>query len=278
MNSQSYEDFIQTDAAINPGNSGGALLSMEGLLIGINTAIATGGYERSNRGVGFAIPSNMAARIMDDLINKGYVTRSWLGVLIQELDNETAEALELNTRNGALITDVLNDSPAMLGGIEEGDVIIEFDGKKIENTSNLKNVVSLTAPDSKSIVKVVRNGREKNISVVLKELPENPERLAIIEQNQSNEFGFELKKINRVLKEKYELNDDDALVVIKIDPSGEAFQKGIREGDIIKRVGTKKVTKLSEFNKLAEKSRSKGTLLLLVKKPNGSSKFFTLNY
>ncbi len=278
MNSQSYEDFIQTDAAINPGNSGGALLSMEGLLIGINTAIATGGYERSNRGVGFAIPSNMAARIMDDLINKGYVTRSWLGVLIQELDNETAEALELNTRNGALITDVLNDSPAMLGGIEEGDVIIEFDGKKIENTSNLKNVVSLTAPDSKSKVKVVRNGREKNISVVLKELPENPERLAIIEQNQSNEFGFELKKINRVLKEKYELNDDDALVVIKIDPSGEAFQKGIREGDIIKRVGTKKVTKLSEFNKLAEKSRSKGTLLLLVKKPNGSSKFFTLNY
>ena len=278
MNSQSYEDFIQTDAAINPGNSGGALLSMEGLLIGINTAIATGGYERSNRGVGFAIPSNMAARIMDDLINKGYVTRSWLGVLIQELDNETAEALELNTRNGALITDVLNDSPAMLGGIEEGDVIIEFDGKKIENTSNLKNVVSLTAPDSKSIVKVVRNGREKNISVVLKELPENPERLAIIEQNQSNEFGFELKKINSLLKEKYELNDDDALVVIKIDPSGEAFQKGIREGDIIKRVGTKKVTKLSEFNKLAEKSRSKGTLLLLVKKPNGSSKFFTLNY
>ena len=278
MNSQSYEDFIQTDAAINPGNSGGALLSMEGLLIGINTAIATGGYERSNRGVGFAIPSNMAARIMDDLINKGYVTRSWLGVLIQELDNETAEALELNTRNGALITDVLNDSPAMLGGIEEGDVIIEFDGKKIENTSNLKNVVSLTAPDSKSKVKVVRNGREKNISVVLKELPENPERLAIIEQNQSNEFGFELKKINSVLKEKYELNDDDALVVIKIDPSGEAFQKGIREGDIIKRVGTKKVTKLSEFNKLAEKSRSKGTLLLLVKKPNGSSKFFTLNY
>ena len=278
MNSQSYEDFIQTDAAINPGNSGGALLSMEGLLIGINTAIATGGYERSNRGVGFAIPSNMAARIMDDLITKGYVTRSWLGVLIQELDNETAEALELNTRNGALITDVLNDSPAMLGGIEEGDVIIEFDGKKIENTSNLKNVVSLTAPDSKSKVKVVRNGREKNISVVLKELPENPERLAIIEQNQSNEFGFELKKINSVLKEKYELNDDDALVVIKIDPSGEAFQKGIREGDIIKRVGTKKVTKLSEFNKLAEKSRSKGTLLLLVKKPNGSSKFFTLNY
>ena len=275
---QSYEDFIQTDAAINPGNSGGALLSMEGLLIGINTAIATGGYERSNRGVGFAIPSNMAERIMDDLINKGYVTRSWLGVLIQELGNETAEALELNTRNGALITDVVNNSPAMLGGIEEGDVIIEFDGEKIENTSNLKNVVSLTPPDSKSIVKVVRNGREKNISVVLKELPENPARLAVTEQNESNEFGFELKKINSALKEKYELNDDDALVVIKINPSGEAFQKGIREGDIIKRVGTKKVTKLSEFNKLAEKSRSKGTLLLLVKKPNGSSRFFTLNY
>ena len=101
---QSYEDFIQTDAAINPGNSGGALLNMQGELIGINTAIATGGYERGNRGVGFAIPSNMTKRIMEDLINKGYVVRSWLGVYIQPLDNDAAKALEMETRDGALVT------------------------------------------------------------------------------------------------------------------------------------------------------------------------------
>ena len=114
LNSGSYEDFIQTDAAINPGNSGGALLNMDGDLIGINTAIATGGYEKGNRGVGFAIPSNMAQRIMSDLIDKGYVTRSWLGVIIQELDNETAEALDIETRNGALIADVVKDAVTSL--------------------------------------------------------------------------------------------------------------------------------------------------------------------
>ena len=126
MNAQSYEDFIQTDAAINPGNSGGALLNMEGELIGINTAIATGGYEKSNRGVGFAIPSNMSERIMSDLIDKGYVTRAWLGVYIQEIDSEIAEAFDIETRNGALITDVVEDSPAENAGIQEGDVIVSL--------------------------------------------------------------------------------------------------------------------------------------------------------
>ena len=170
LNSGSYEDFIQTDAAINPGNSGGALLNMDGELIGINTAIATGGYEKGNRGVGFAIPSNMAKRIMADLIEKGYVTRSWLGVIIQELDNETAEALDIKTRNGALIADVVEKSPAEEAGIQEGDVIIEFNGKPIANTANLKNVVSLTAPESTSRVKVIRNGSPRTIKVVLQEL------------------------------------------------------------------------------------------------------------
>ena len=170
MNSQSYEDFIQTDAAINPGNSGGALLNMDGELVGINTAIATGGYERSNRGVGFAIPSNMADRIMTDLIAKGYVTRAWLGVYIQELDSETAEALEMESRNGALITDVVKDSPAEKAGIQEGDVIVQFNGKSISDPSNLKNVVSLTAPESSNKVKIFRNGSPKTINVVLKEL------------------------------------------------------------------------------------------------------------
>ena len=161
MGAQSYEDFIQTDAAINPGNSGGALLNMNGDLIGINTAIATGGSGRSNRGVGFAIPSNMASRIMGDLIDKGYVTRSWLGVYIQELDSETAEALNIDVRNGALITDVVDGSPAEDGGIQEGDVIITFNGEPIANPANLKNVVSLTAPNSTSKVKVLRRVLKK---------------------------------------------------------------------------------------------------------------------
>ena len=279
LNSGSYEDFIQTDAAINPGNSGGALLNMDGDLIGINTAIATGGYEKGNRGVGFAIPSNMAQRIMSDLIDKGYVTRSWLGVIIQELDNETAEALDIDTRNGALIADVVKDSPAEDAGMQEGDVIVEFNGKPIANTANLKNVVSLTAPESTNRVKVIRNGSQKVVKVTLQELPENPQQFAMRQRNESNEFGLELRKITRSLREKYEIKEEDeALVVIEIDPSGEAYEKGIREGDLIKRIGTEKVTSLKEFDRLIEKAKGKGTVLILVKKPGGSSRYYTLNY
>ena len=278
MNSQSYEDFIQTDAAINPGNSGGALLNMEGELIGINTAIATGGYEKSNRGVGFAIPSNMASRVMRDLIDKGFVTRSWLGVFIQELDNETAQALDISTRNGALITDVVKGSPAEKGGIQEGDVIVAFNDEPIADPANLKNVVSLSSPNSSNWVKVIRNGSPKTVKVVLEELPDNPQQYATNERVKSNEFGLQLKKITDSLKEKYDLKENGVLVVTRIDPKGEAYDKGIREGDIIKRVGTEKVTSVKHFNRLVEQFRERNAILVLVKKPNGASRFYTLNF
>jgi len=278
MNPQSYEDFIQTDAAINPGNSGGALLNMDGELIGINTAIATGGQGRANRGVGFAIPSKMANRVMSDLIDKGFVTRSWLGVIIDELNPETAEHLNTGTLDGALITDVVSGSPAEDGGIQEGDVIVEFDGEPIVGPANLKNVVSLTAPESNSKVKVIRDGSPKMLKVTLQELPENPLQLASRGRFNSEEFGFELKTINESLRKKYNLQQENALVVTNIDPNGEAYYKGIREGDIIKRVGTEKVTTVNEFHRLAEQSRGKGAILVLVKKPKGNSRFYTLNY
>ncbi|MBA65158.1 MAG: protease [Candidatus Marinimicrobia bacterium] len=279
MNAQSYEDFIQTDAAINPGNSGGALLNMEGELIGINTAIATGGYEKGNRGVGFAIPSNMSKRIMSDLIDKGFVTRAWLGVFIQEIDSEIAEAFDISTRNGALITDVVEDSPAEDAGIKEGDVIVAFNGKTIADPANLKNVVSLTAPDSKNKVELVRDGKTKIMDVVLKELPDNPREYASKRSDRTKVFGLDLKKITKSLKKQYDIeSDEDVLVVTGIDPEGEAYEKGIREGDMIKNVGTKRVKTIKEFNRLVEKSRNKGAVLLLVKKPNGGSRFFTLNY
>ena len=278
LDSGSYEDFIQTDAAINPGNSGGALLNMDGELIGINTAIATGGYEKGNRGVGFAIPSSMANRIMSDLIDKGYVTRSWLGVIIQDLDSETADALDIDTRNGALIADVVKDSPAEAAGIQEGDVIIEFNGKSIANTANLKNVVSLSTPESTNRVKVIRDGAPKTVKVTLQELPENPNQFVSRERITTNDFGLQLKRITKTLRKQYEIDSDqDGLVVTRIDRNGEAFQKGIREGDLVKRVGTEKVESINEFNRLVEKSKSKGTVLLLVKKPGGGSRYFTLN-
>ena len=276
---QSYEDFIQTDAAINPGNSGGALLNMKGELIGINTAIATGGYEKSNRGVGFAIPSNMTERIMSDLIDKGYVTRSWLGVYIQPLDADAAKALEMNSRDGALVTQVVGDSPAELGGVQEGDVIVRFDNKNITDPSNLRNIVSLMPPGSKSDVVVFRNGSKKNLSVVLQELKDGKQ--VAVKSNSSNEsvLGLELKEINRDLMDKYNIDEDDGkIVVVSVDVNSQAAEKGLVEGDVIKRVGTQQVNSLKEFKKKEKASRKRGSLLLLVKKNDGSSRFVTLNY
>ena len=275
---QSYEDFIQTDAAINPGNSGGALLNMQGELIGINTAIATGGYERGNRGVGFAIPSNMTKRIMEDLIDKGYVVRSWLGVYIQPLDNDAAKALEMETRDGALVTQVIEGSPAEKGGVEEGDVIIRFDNKNISDPSNLKNTVSLMPPGSKSEVIVFRNGSKKKLSVLLEELKDGK----VVASNSSSStliLGLDVREITDSLRKKYGIEDEDGkLVIVSVDSNSEATDKGLREGDIIKRVGTQQVSSIKEFKKKVKASKSKGSLLLLIKKIDGSSSFITLNY
>ena len=275
---QSYEDFIQTDAAINPGNSGGALLNMQGELVGINTAIATGGYERSNRGVGFAIPSNMAERIMSDLIDKGYVTRSWLGVYIQPLDADAANALEMESRDGALVTQVVEDSPAEVGGVEEGDVIINFDNRKITDPSNLRNIVSLMPPGTNSKVVVFRNGSKKILDVVLQELKDG-KPMAARTTSGSSILGLEIKEINNSLKKEYNIEDSDgSLIIVSVDPNSEAADKGLTEGDIIKRVGTQQVDSLKQFKKKEKASRKKGSLLLLIKKSNGSSLFVTLNY
>ena len=275
---QSYEDFIQTDAAINPGNSGGALLNMKGELIGINTAIATGGYEKGNRGVGFAIPSNMSKRIMSDLIDKGYVTRSWLGVYIQPLDADAAKALEMESRDGALITQVVNDSPAAVAGIEEGDVIVKFDNKKISDPSNLRNIVSLMPPGSKSDIVIFRNGNKKILKVTLQELKDG-KQVAVKTSSNTSVLGLELKEINSALIQKYNLKEDDGkIIVVAVEPGSEAADKGLGEGDVIKRVGTQQVRSLKEFKKKEKASRARGSLLLLVKKNDGSSLFITLNY
>ncbi len=275
---QNYEDFIQTDAAINPGNSGGALLNMEGELIGINTAIATGGYERGNRGVGFAIPSNMSKRIMADLIDKGYVTRSWLGVYIQPIDDDAAKALEMESRDGALVTQVVGDSPAEKAGVEEGDVIVRFDNKNITDSSNLRNIVSLMPPGSKSKVVVFRNGSKKILNVVLQELKDD-KKVALRPSKGTSILGLEVKEINNSLKKKYNIEDNDGnLVITDVEQGSEAEEKGLKEGDIIKRVGTQQVKSLKEFKKKEKVARSRGSLLLLIKKDDGSSLFVTLNY
>jgi len=272
-----YENFIQTDAAINPGNSGGALLNLNGDLIGINTAIATGGFERSNRGVGFAIPSNMAKRVMEDLITKGYVVRSWLGVYIQEVDDKMAKAFDLDKRDGALVSSIVDDSPAEKAGILEGDVIIRFDEKEIRDPSHLKNVVSSTKPGTKSRVKIMREGKLKTIHVTLEELSTDSYMLTGGSSKLYDSFGFSVENMSSLLAEKYGIGTNEkGVVVIKVDSESEAFEMGVREGDLIQRVGSESVESKTDFNQLVEEANDEGAVLLLIKRKD-ISRFYALD-
>jgi len=268
-----YENFIQTDAAINPGNSGGALLNLDGELVGINTAIATGGMERSNRGVGFAIPSNMIKKVMSDLIEKGYVVRSWLGVYIQPVEDKVARALGLTNRDGALVTEIVDDSPADKAGIKTGDIITEFDGKKIIDTSHLKNVVSSTPPGKHSKIKIVRDGDWKTINITLEELEQEDQTFATNNTDRSS-LGIEVRDISNLLAERYEIDPNSSgVLVTDIDKKSNAYEAGVRVGDIITRVGTKKVSSSKDFINLIEESKQQDSLLLLVKRGERSSYF-----
>ena len=277
ISNDNYENFIQTDTAINPGNSGGALVNLEGELIGINTAIATGGFERSNRGVGFSIPVNMAKKVMADLINEGRVIRSWLGVYIQDLDDATARALGLDTRDGALIGDVVKNSPAAKGGIEIGDIITIFDGKDITGSAKLKNIVSSSKPDKRYKVELLRDGKKKKYFITLEELPDDPRTLARVESDVENELGFRVEDVSSKLLREYNISKDvKGVIVTIIDRRSAAFSAGLRPGDIITRVGRRDVDNTDLFYELLDQESRGNTVLLLVKRGDGS-RFLTLD-
>jgi len=276
ISGDNYEDFIQTDSAINPGNSGGALVNMSGELIGINTAIATGGVERANRGVGFAIPVNMAKKVMNDLISEGRVIRAWLGVYIQDLDDATSRALGLDTRDGALIGDVVKNSPAEKAGIEIGDIITTFNNKSIFSSSNLRNVVSSSTPGKRYTVELIRDGKKKKYYITLDELPSNPNVLASTENEYQSDLGFRIEDIDRQVLREYHLNQDvEGVVVTEIDRASKAFSSGLRSGDVITRVGRKSVNDAKSFYELLDQEARGNTVLFLVKRGD-VSRFLTL--
>ena len=251
-------------------------MNLKGELIGINTAIATGGFERSNRGVGFSIPVNMAKKVMADLISEGRVIRSWLGVYIQDLDDATARALGLDTRDGALIGDVVKNSPASKGGIEIGDIIIKFDGKDITSSSKLKNIVSSSRPDKRYKVELLRDGKKKKYFITLEELPDDPRTLAKVESDIEYELGFLVEDLTTELLTDYDISKDvKGVVVTAIDSRSAAFSEGLRPGDVITRVGQKNVESTDDYFKLLNEESRGNTVLLLVKRKD-VSRFMTL--
>ena len=278
INAGPYDDFIQTDASINRGNSGGPMFNLAGEVIGINTAIfsPTGG----SVGIGFAIPSNLAKPIVEQLRKFGRARRGYLGVRIQTVTDEIAQGLDLPSASGALVTSLSPDGPAAKAKIEVGDVILTFDGKPIGEMRSLPRIVAETAVGREVVVVVWRKGGKKTLNATLGEFPEDEPKLASRAPSERprdatvEPLGIDLAAITPELRKRFNLPDDaTGVVVTKVEADSPAAEKQIRPGDIIRRVGPKQsdITDPSQVEAAVESARKekRDTLLLLVERERG---------
>jgi len=264
-----FEDFIQTDAAINPGNSGGPLLNLNGEVIGINTAIFSrnGGY----MGIGFAIPSNMAQTIKTQIIESGVVTRGFLGVSLQPIDKDLADAFNLEKPEGALISEIVKDSPADKAGLKQGDIILEYNKTSVKTLGSLRNDISMMTPGDKVFFKINRKGQIMTIPVVIGTASET----AMAVGGVTSKLGIEVDSLNPdIAKQLGYAATDEGIVITKVKPGSPAAMGGIRPGFLILSVNHKKVSNLSDFNQAITDASSQKRLLLLVRNGN-MTRFYT---
>lgn len=265
-----YDDFIQTDAAINPGNSGGPLLNTAGEVIGINSAIFS--QSGGSVGIGFAIPINMVKDLLPQL-RKGKVVRGWLGVMIQKITPELKETLNLKDDKGALVADVSPDSPAHKAGIKRGDVIVSFDGQKIDEMKDLPYIVGSTPVDKDVTVKVIRKGKKKSFKIKVGELKEEGEPEEAEEQETN--LGMIVEELTPQLARKLGLTETSGLVVAQVQRDSSAAAAGLRPGDLILEVDQVEITDLKEFYRIVRGFEKGDTILFLVRRGN-STLFLTL--
>jgi serine protease Do len=258
-----YEDFIQTDAPINPGNSGGPLINVQGQVIGITTAIATrsGGY----MGVGFAIPSNSAKLVMDELLKYGKVKRGLLGVNIQDLNESLAKSFGKSDTSGALVAQVVPDSPAEKAGIKPGDIIVEFNDKPISNAAELKNLVGQTEPGKPAKLKVFRDKKMIDLNVTISERTAKAVAAATPTPESSKELGITVEKLSPEAASKMGLKEGhEGLVVKDVNPDGQGARMGLRTGDVILEVDSAAVTDVAGFNKQVAEAKKSGIIRLKI--------------
>ena len=259
-----YEDFIQTDAAINPGNSGGALVTMDGQLVGINTAIVsrTGGYQ----GIGFAIPSQMAMQVKDALLKHGKVVRGWLGVAIQNVSDDLAESLDVTPRVGVLVSDVTPGGPAAKAGIERGDVITAIDGVATNDTTQLRNLVSMAGKDKKVRVELRRNGKVKSFDVMLGELPAEghaPSSAGEPTEAAGLFVGVRVQELDSAARSKARIAPSIRGVLVgEVEADSPAASLGLRPGDVIVEVNRIETPTVEAFRKAAKESDRRALVLV----------------
>jgi serine protease Do len=270
-----YEDFIQTDAAINPGNSGGPLVNTKGELIGINTAIfsKSGGYQ----GIGFAVPSNMARLVMDQLMKQGKIIRGWLGVTIQDMTPELSQKFGLKDSRGCLVGDLAKGSPAAKAGIMRGDVITEFNGKEIESVGSLRNLVAQSKVGSHARLKLLRNGKERELAAVIEELPKEESGMPVEpspESIQTNSLSdITVMDLTKETARQLGLGAaEKGAVVVRVEPGSAADDSGLKKGDVIQEIDRKRIAGSGDFSKIAATLRSEDAPLLFVNR--GGRRFY----
>lgn len=260
-----YEDFIQTDAAINPGNSGGPLVNLDGEVVGINTAIfsRSGGY----MGIGFAIPSNLAFDIAEQLVDKGTVTRGQLGVIIQPVTSDLAESFDIEAGEGILVSQVNPGSPAAKAGLQVGDIIIEYAGKPVSDIGDFRNQVALTEPGTRRTLKVIRDGKQRELSVTIGQ--QDQESVAASDETgTATDLGITVQALTPQMAEQFDVEVGKGVVVSNVEPGSVAALSGIRQGTVILEVDREPVSSPGEFERAVASAAPKGRVLLLVSADN----------
>ncbi len=272
-----YDNYIQTDASINPGNSGGPLINIDGEVIGINGAIYPG-QQGGNIGIGFAIPINMAKEILPDLKASRSVQRGWLGVVIQKLTPELAQALGLGkNKEGALVGDVSIGGPAEKAGLKRGDLIVKFDNTPVKSYEVLPRLVASHKPGSKVKVRIIRDGKKKTLSITLGTLKTAKSSTAMMEKKKekSTQFGMVVEDITPELQNSYQLEISSGAVVTQILAGGPAQRAGIVRGDVIEEVNRKPISSAGEFYELSSLVK-KGEVILLTVRRGATSTFIVI--
>ena len=264
-----YDNFIQTDASINPGNSGGPLINIRGEVIGINTAIIASG-----QGIGFATPINMAKENVDQLKETGHVTRGWMGVQIQALDEDLAETFGLEEAAGALVAGVIEGDPADRAGIKRGDIILEFDGQKVEDNRALVKIVGATPVDKEVVIKLIREGEEMSLTMKIAER-QDPGEEAVSQEAGEEKMGITVQDITPDLAENLGLKSSNGVIVSDVEIGGPAEEGGLTRGDVILEINRETIKDTDDFHRVVSAVKSGDVILFLLQR-NGATTFQTV--